>query len=91
MNTTFKTKKIAWKKVLVDAPFNSAKVSMNKDPWMWNPRLQQGINVINVDEIFNVSNISEDRTYDASTVTVWELANVVWTLIEDFKKINLIK
>jgi hypothetical protein len=38
-----------------------------------------------------MTTFSESRVIDASTINVTDLANVVATLIEDFKKINLIK
>jgi len=41
-------------------------------------------------DIYTPSNVTTDRTYDADTVLVAELADVVGTLIADLKRLGLI-
>lgn len=59
--------------------------------WEWQPRLRQWIHTVWVNQQFTTANYNEDRDFDASSTTLWEVADVLSTLIEDLKLINLLK
>lgn len=84
-----KYKKEKW--VVRDKVFNEFKIKWSNEPWLWEPRKNQWVYVENIKDEYVASNVTSTRTIDVSTATLTDLANIVWTLIEDLQKINFIK
>ena len=48
-------------------------------------------NLTSVEEAYTTTNVTESRTFDADTVTVEELADILGTLISDLQDTTIIK
>lgn len=55
-------------------------------PWLSEDKIDSKISIRSITEAYTTTNVTEDRDFDANTVAVAELADVVWTLIADLKK-----
>ncbi len=51
---------------------------------------QRPHNNLRVDVTYTISNGSTDRTYDANATTTDELADILYTLIQDLKQLGLV-
>ena len=60
-------------------------------PWLTVDKLDANISVRWKSQEYTTTNVTEDRTFDANTVAVAELADIVWTLIADLKTNRIIK
>ena len=70
-----------WREVLPNF-----ELKIDNIPWLTEDRIDSSISIRNITETYTTTNVTEDRTYDADTVVVAELADILWTLIEDLKK-----
>ncbi len=48
-------------------------------------------NLTSVDEAYTTTNVTTDRAFDADTVTLTELADILGTLISDLQDTTIIK
>ena len=46
---------------------------------------------MHIDSVYTITNGTTDRTYDADTVAIAELADIVYTLIQDLKTLGILE
>jgi len=77
--------------VLVDKTFYTVNIKSSDVPWYGQPRLDVWVNTTAVDEIYSTDNVTETRSFDATTATTWDIANALGSLIQDLQNLNLLK
>lgn len=78
-------------KFLVDKTFYTINIKESEEPWYGQPRTELWVQTTSADDIYIADNVTETRSFDASTATTSTVANALGSLIQDLQNINLIK